>query len=98
MKFLLGFGPYNTYQQYGRLFHKYLSGPDKDEMTTECSKFNYKRYHNLYLSPNIIRVIISIRVGWVWHVARMDKKKKTNRVLVGGTRKKETKWNMDTRA
>jgi hypothetical protein len=52
-------------------------------VAAECSKFHCRGCHNLYRSPNIIRVIISIRVRWVWHVARMDKKRKANRVLVG---------------
>ena len=71
--------------------------PERGVVAGECSKFHYKGCHNLYLPPNIIRVTILIRVRWVWHVARMDKKRKARRVL-GGTRKKETKWNMDTRA
>jgi len=57
--------------------------PERGVVAGECSKFHYKGCHNLYLPPNIIRVIISIRVRWVWHVARMDKKRKARRVLVG---------------
>jgi hypothetical protein len=71
------------YLKYGRLFQKYLSGPAKEEVAGECNKFHFKGCHNLYLSPNIIWVILSIRVRWVWHVARMDKKRKASRVLVG---------------
>ena len=52
-------------------------------MPGECSRLHYKGCHNLYLSPYIIPVIISIRVRCVLHVARMDKTRKASGVLVG---------------
>jgi hypothetical protein len=39
--------------------------------------------HNLYFSPNIIRVIKSRRMRWVGHVARMGEGSGVYRVLVG---------------
>jgi len=39
----------------------------------------------VYSSPNIIRVIISRRMRWAEHVARMVEKRDTYRVLVGKT-------------
>jgi hypothetical protein len=39
--------------------------------------------HNLYSSPNIIRVIKSRRMRWAGHVARMGDGKGVYRVLVG---------------
>jgi len=50
MKFLLCFGSLNTYLKYGRLFPKYTFKPDREEVAGECSKFHYKRSHNLYLT------------------------------------------------
>jgi hypothetical protein len=39
--------------------------------------------HNLYSSPNIIRMIKSRRMRWAGHVARMEKKVIAYRILVG---------------
>ena len=39
--------------------------------------------HDLYSSPNIVRVIKSRRMRWAGHVARMCEEKGAYRVLVG---------------
>jgi hypothetical protein len=39
--------------------------------------------HNLYSSPSIIRVIMSRRMRWTGHVARMGEKRNAYRILVG---------------
>jgi hypothetical protein len=39
--------------------------------------------HNLYSSPNIVRVIKSRRMRWAGHVARMGEGKSVYRFLVG---------------
>jgi len=39
--------------------------------------------HNLYSSPNIVRVIKSRRIMWAGHVARMGERRGVIRVLVG---------------
>jgi hypothetical protein len=39
--------------------------------------------HNLYSSPNVVRVIKSRRMGWAGHVARMGEGRGVYRVLVG---------------
>ena len=58
-----------------------ISEPKRDEVTGEwiklLSEFNY-----LYSSPYIIRVIKSIRIRWVGHIARMEERIGTYRVLV----------------
>jgi hypothetical protein len=38
---------------------------------------------DLYSSPSIIRIIKSRRMRWVGHVARMGKKRKAYKLLVG---------------
>ena len=48
----------------------------------------WRRLHNeelndLYCSPNIVRVIISRRMRWVGHVARMGEERGVYRALVG---------------
>jgi hypothetical protein len=39
--------------------------------------------HNLYSSPNIIRMIKSRRMAWVEHVALMGEKGNAYRILMG---------------
>jgi len=43
-----------------------IFGPKRDELTGE-----WRKLHNLYSSPNIIRVVKSRRMRWAGHVARM---------------------------
>jgi hypothetical protein len=45
--------------------------------------FSDEEVRDLYSSPNIIRVIISRRMRWAGHVARMGEKKGAYRILVG---------------
>jgi hypothetical protein len=40
-------------------------------------------FHNLYSSPNIIRMIKSRSMRWAGHVAQVGKKKNAYRILVG---------------
>jgi hypothetical protein len=44
-------------------------GSKRDEVTGEWRKFHNEELHDLYSSPNNVRVIKSIR--WAGHVARM---------------------------
>ena len=39
--------------------------------------------HNLYRSPNIVRVIKSRRLRWTGHVARMEKGRSAFKILTG---------------
>jgi hypothetical protein len=39
--------------------------------------------HNLYSSPNIIKMIKSRRMRWVGHVVQMEAKRSAYRLLVG---------------
>jgi hypothetical protein len=45
--------------------------PKRDEVTGDWRKLHNEKLHNLYPSPNIIRIIKSRRKRWAWHVARM---------------------------
>jgi hypothetical protein len=42
-----------------------------------------RKFNDLYSSPNIVRVIKSIRMRWAGHVARMGERKGVHRALVG---------------
>jgi hypothetical protein len=48
-----------------------IFGPKRDEVTGDWRKLHNEKLHNLYSSPNIIRMIKSRRMRWTGHVARM---------------------------
>jgi hypothetical protein len=43
-------------------------------VTGDGRKLHNEELHNLYSSPNIIRMIKSRRMGWPGHVARMGRR------------------------
>jgi hypothetical protein len=51
-----------------------IFGPKRDEMTGDWRKVHNEELHNLYSSPNIIRLIESKRMRCAGHVARMGEK------------------------
>jgi hypothetical protein len=46
------------------------------KVTGDWRKLHNEELHNLYSSPNIIRMIKSRRVRWAGHVARMGEKER----------------------
>ena len=48
-----------------------IFGPRRDEVTGEWRRLHNEELNVLYSSPNIVRVIISRRMRWAGHVARM---------------------------
>jgi branched-subunit amino acid aminotransferase/4-amino-4-deoxychorismate lyase len=48
-------------------------GPNSDEVTGDWRKLHNEELHDLYSSPNTIRVIKSRIMRWAGHVARMEK-------------------------
>jgi hypothetical protein len=56
-----------------------ISAPKEDEVAGDWIRCNYE-LHNLYSSPNIIRVIKS-RI-WAGHAARMEEMRNAYKVLV----------------
>jgi hypothetical protein len=59
-----------------------IFGPKREE-DGSWRKLHNDELHSLYSSPNIVRVIISRRMRWVGHVARMGEGRGVYRVLVG---------------
>jgi hypothetical protein len=59
-----------------------IFGPKRKE-DGSWRKLHNDELHNLYSSPNIFRVIISRRMRWAGHVARMGEGRGVYRVLVG---------------
>jgi hypothetical protein len=66
----------------GRVLRRIL-GPKRDEVTGGWRKLHKEELHNLYSSPSIIRTIMSWRMRWVEHVARMAEKRNVYMLLVG---------------
>jgi hypothetical protein len=60
-----------------------IYGPERDEATGEWRKLHNEELHNLYCSPNIVRVITSRIMGWARHVALMRERRGVFWVLVG---------------
>ena len=60
-----------------------IFGPKRDEVTGEWRKLHNEELNDLYCSPNIFRVIISRKMRWTGHVARMVERRGVYRVLVG---------------
>jgi hypothetical protein len=51
-----------------------IFGTKRDEVMGDWRKLHNEELHNLYSSPNIIRMIKSRRMRWTGHVARMGRR------------------------
>jgi hypothetical protein len=51
-----------------------IFGPRRDEVTGDWRKLHNEELHNLYSSPNIIRMIKPRRMRLAWHVARIGRR------------------------
>jgi hypothetical protein len=60
-----------------------IFGPKRGEVTAEWRKLHNEELHDLYSSPNIVRMIKSRIMGWAAHVARVGEGRGVCRVLVG---------------
>jgi hypothetical protein len=54
----------------------------EERWTGDWRKLRNEELHNLYSSPNIIRMIKSRRMRWAGHVTRMGRKRNAYRLLV----------------
>jgi hypothetical protein len=52
-------------------------------VTGEWRKLHNRELHDLYSSPNVIRITRSRRMRFAGHVARMGEKMNAHRLLVG---------------
>jgi hypothetical protein len=51
-----------------------IFGPKRDEVTGGLRKLHNENLHNLYSSPNIIRMMKSRRMRWAGYVARIGRR------------------------
>jgi hypothetical protein len=58
-------------------------GPKRDEVTGEWRELHNEELNDLYLLPNIVRVVKSRIMRWAGHVARMGEGRVVYRVLMG---------------
>jgi len=68
-----------------------IFGPRRDEITGEWRRVHNEEINGLYSSPNIVRVIISRRMRWAGHLARMGEE----RGRIGswlGNRRERDRW------
>jgi len=68
---------------FGNRVLKRVFGPKRDELTGECRKLHNEELSDLYILPNIVRVVKSRRMRWVGHLALMGEGRGVHRVLVG---------------
>jgi hypothetical protein len=60
-----------------------IFGPRRDEVMGDWRKLHNEELHNLYSSPNIIRMLMRRRMRCAGHVARMGETRNAYRILVG---------------
>jgi hypothetical protein len=59
-----------------------IFGPRRDEVAGVWSKLHNEELHNLYSSPNIIRMIKSMRMRWAGQGARMGETRNAYTILM----------------
>jgi hypothetical protein len=58
-----------------------IFGQKRDEMTGGWRKLHNEKFHNLYSSPSIIRIIRARRMQWARHVMQMGTKRTVYRLI-----------------
>jgi hypothetical protein len=69
-----------------------IFGPKRDEVTVEWRKLHDEQLHDLYSSPNIIRMIKSRIMRLARHVARRGREELRTGFLWGSLRESDTTW------
>jgi hypothetical protein len=58
------------------------SYPKKGEVAGSWRRLHHEELHNLYASPNIVRVVKSRKVRSTGHAARMGEMRNTYKILI----------------
>jgi hypothetical protein len=61
---------------FGNRVLRRIFGPKRDQVTRDWRKLHGEELHNLYSSPNIIRMVTSKRTRCAGHVARMGRRRR----------------------
>jgi hypothetical protein len=64
-------------------------GSKRDEVTGEWRKLHNEELHDLYSSPNIVRVTKSRRMRWAGHEARMGRREACIEFWWGNSRERD---------
>jgi hypothetical protein len=59
-----------------------MFGPKRYEMTGEGRKVHNKEHHNMFSSPNIIRMVKSKKMRWAGHVSQMGENRNAYMILL----------------
>jgi hypothetical protein len=60
-----------------------ILGPKREEVAGGWRRLRSEELHNIYTSPNVIRVIKSRRMRWAGHLACRGEMRNAYRILVG---------------
>jgi hypothetical protein len=76
--------PSNTYREVSenRMLWR-IFGPKREEVVGGCRRLQNEELRNLYVSPNVVGVMESGRMGWAGRVARMGELRNAYCVSVG---------------
>jgi hypothetical protein len=80
---VIHYGRNRRLRAFGNRALNRLFRPKKEEVAGSWRRLHSEELHNLYASPNIIRVIKSRRMRWAGHVARMGEMRNAYDILVG---------------
>ena len=62
-------------------------GPKRDE-NGEWRRLHNEELHSLYRSPDIVRLVKSVRLRWAGHVTRMEEGTSVFKILTGKPKRK----------
>jgi hypothetical protein len=66
-----------------------IFGPRRDKSNGSWRKLHNEELRNLYSSPSIIRIIKSKRMRWAVHVARIGRRGRAYRILMGKPKERD---------
>jgi len=74
-----------------KVFENEICGTKREDVAGYWRRLYNEELHNLYASPNIIKVIKSRRMRWAGHVARKGEMRDVYKMLIGKSEGKCTR-------